>query len=302
MDLDSFIITVFCHMDDAVKECLKSLGGGRLRRRGPQPILSDSEVLTMEVVGQYLGLSQDKALFDYFRTHYLHFFPALARLHRTTFTRQAANLWKMKERAWLYFVGQSSHDERLAFVDSFPMPVCRFARAPECKRLREIASFGRDACARQTFYGLRVHARVCWPGVITRVELAPANVHELHLLPDLAEQTVGIMVGDRNYWAPRLAEELAAGGVELLAPYRKSSQDKHPATSKVLSRIRQSIEVVFGQLCERFLVKRMWARDLWHLSARLLRSILAHTFCLWLNQFQFHTNSIHPLRLADLVS
>jgi hypothetical protein len=271
-----------------------------LRARGPHPTLSDSEVLTMEVVGQYLGFSQDKALFNYFRTHYSHFFPALTQVHRTTFTRQAANLWKIKERAWLYFVGQTAHDENLAFVDSFPMPVCRFARAPECKRLRDIASFGRDASARQTFYGLRVHARVCWPGVITRVELAPAHVHELHLLPDLTEQTAGIVVGDRNYWAPMLAEELAEQGVELLAPYRKSSTDKHPVRSQVLSRIRQSIEVVFGQLCERFSVKRMWARDLWHLSARLLRSVLTHTFCLWLNQF--HRNSALPLRLADLVS
>lgn len=191
MDLDSFIITVFCHMDDALRECLKRLGGVRLRTRGPHPTLSDSEVLTMEIVGQYLGFSQDKAIFNYFRTHYSHFFPALAHLHRTTFTRQAANLWKIKERVWLYFVEQTAHDESLAFVDSFPMPVCRFARAPECKRLRDIASFGRDASARQTFYGLRVHARVCWPGVITRVEIAPANVHDLHLLPDLVEQTGG---------------------------------------------------------------------------------------------------------------
>jgi hypothetical protein len=287
-------------MDDAVKECLQSLGKVRLRSRGPQPTLFDSEVLTMEVVGQYLGLSQDKALFDYFRTHYSHFFPALSQLHRTTFTRQAANLWKVKERVWLYFVEQTAHDPCLAYVDSFPMPVCRFARAPECKRFRELASFGRDASARQTFYGLRVHARVCWPGVITRVELAPANVHELHLLHDLAEQTEGILVGDRNYWAPMLAEELADEGVQLLAPYRKASEEPHPARSKLLSRIRQSIEVVFGQMCERFLVKRMWARDLWHLSARLLRSILAHTISLWLNQLL--GNSLHPLRLAELVT
>jgi len=306
MDLDSFIITVFCHMDDAFRRCLSQLGEmgvahSRLRQRGPRPALWDSEVLTIEVVGQYLGLSQDKAIFDYFRTHYSHFFPALAHLHRPTFTRQATNLWKVKEQVWLYFVEQTNHDERLAFVDSFPLPVCRFARAPECKRLREMASFGRDASARQTFYGLRVHARVCWPGVISGIELAPANVHELYLVADLAHNTGGTLVGDRNYWAPVLREELAEEeGVELMAPYRKASEDVHHDRSRVLSRIRQSIEVVFGQLCERCSVKRMWARDLWHLSSRLLRSVLTHTFCVWLNHVQ--GDPVHPLRLAELLT
>jgi hypothetical protein len=65
-------------------------GGQRLRERGPEPTLADSEVLTMEVVGEYLGLIQDSSQFAYFRQHYAHFFPALARLHRTTFVRQAA--------------------------------------------------------------------------------------------------------------------------------------------------------------------------------------------------------------------
>jgi hypothetical protein len=202
MDLDNFIITVFCLMDDTLKELLSEWNITNVRQRGPAPTLTDSEVLTIEVVAQHLGLSQDKAIFTYFRTHYSHFFPALCCVHRTTFTRQSANLWKIKEHVWLNFVQRVQHDERLAFVDSFPLPMCRFARAPECKRMRDIAAYGRDSAARQTFYGLRVHARVCFPGVITRVELAPANVHELYLVPELAHRTGGILLGDRNYWAP----------------------------------------------------------------------------------------------------
>lgn len=86
MDLDSFIITVFCLVDDALQSCLE---GGKVRRRGPQPVLSDSEVLTMEVVGQYLGLSQDKAIFDYFRPTLLPLLPrpvscAPHHLHKTS--------------------------------------------------------------------------------------------------------------------------------------------------------------------------------------------------------------------------
>jgi hypothetical protein len=83
MDLDTFIIAVFCVLDEAVP---RVTDGHRLRQRGPVPILADSEVLTMEVVGEYLGQAQDRALCAYFRQHYAHFFPALLQLHRTSCT------------------------------------------------------------------------------------------------------------------------------------------------------------------------------------------------------------------------
>ncbi|HEV8190529.1 MAG TPA: hypothetical protein VGP82_03455 [Ktedonobacterales bacterium] len=63
------------------------------------------------------------------------------------------------------------------------------------------ALLGRSArtLMRQTFYGLRVHVRLEWPGVIVRCGVAPpANLHELTVLPALAEQATGILVGDRN--------------------------------------------------------------------------------------------------------
>ena len=90
MNLDELIIATFCELDDAIKELLSHRPEARLRERGPHPNLHDSEVLCMEIIGAYLGLEQDKALFDYFRRHYSHFFPALCGVHRTTFVRQAA--------------------------------------------------------------------------------------------------------------------------------------------------------------------------------------------------------------------
>lgn len=162
MNLDDFIIACFCVIDDQLPSILK---GKRLRTRGPMPKLTDSEVLTMEVVGTYLGISQDKALYDYFRRHYAHFFPAVAGLHRTTFVRQAANLWAVKERLWCHLRDELiRYDPTVAIVDSLPLPVCRFARSSRCVRLREVATYGKDHSGKQTIYGLRLHLRLCWPG------------------------------------------------------------------------------------------------------------------------------------------
>ncbi len=292
MDLSTFIVAVFCLIDDHLKDL------GRLRARGPAPTLCDSEVLTIEVVGEFLGLDEDTRLFAYFRRrHYTHFFPNLLRVHRTTFARQSANLWKAKELLWQRLLAETPHDRGFALCDSMPLPACLFARAYRCRRFRGEAAFGKDTLLRQTFYGFRVHMRVCWPGLITRISVAPANTHELSVLPEIAEFTSGLIVGDRNYHSPKTKEELADMGVELLAPYSSKKRDPTPQKSAFLSRLRYRIDTVFSQLTERYCVKRVWARDLWHLASRLLRKVLSHTVAFLLN----HRLGNPPLQLSKLL-
>ena len=278
MDQDSLIIAVFCRIDDMLSAV------GKVRRAGPMPTLTDAEVLTMEVVGEYLGFDTDKRLFGFFRDHYPHFFPALRRLHRTTIVRQAANLWRVKERMWRSVLELIVHDPAFALVDSMPIPVCRFARAYRCKLFRPDAAFGRDTLERQTFFGFRLHVRLCWPGVITQLALLPANVSEHEGALDLSQGTTGILVGDRNYHAPKLSGTLKDRMIRLIAPYKSKAKDTRPRLSHLISRVRYRIETVFGQLVDRYHIKRSKARDLWHLASRVMRKVLSHTIMVLLNQ------------------
>jgi hypothetical protein len=291
VDINTFIVSVFCLIDDRLKE-------RRIRQRGPAPKLSDAEVITIEIVGEFLGMDTDKAIYLFFRRHYGEWFPALGEVHRTTFARQAANLWKIKEELWQELLPLAPHDPTFALVDSMPLPACLFARAYRCERFRGEAAFGKDALLKQTFYGFRVHMRVCWPGVITRISVAPANAHELRVLPELLERSRGVAVGDRNYWSPQRGEELARStGVTLLAPYRTKKRDPNPQRSAHLSRLRYRIDTVFSQLTGRYGIKRVWAKDLWHLAGRLLRKVLSHTMAFLLN----HRIGNQPLQLSRLL-
>jgi len=56
----------------------------------------------MEIVCEYLGLGKDKRIYDYFKRQWLAWFPKLG--DRTTFTRQCANLWHVKEQLRLHLV------------------------------------------------------------------------------------------------------------------------------------------------------------------------------------------------------
>jgi hypothetical protein len=99
MDATTLLTRVYCLIDDW-------LAGRRLRQRGPQPILSDSEVLTIECVGEFLGIDTDKGLYQHFRRPYGDWFQALGRVHRTTFVRQAAKLWAVKAQLRQQRLGQ----------------------------------------------------------------------------------------------------------------------------------------------------------------------------------------------------
>jgi hypothetical protein len=140
--------------------------------------------------------------------------------------------------------------------------------------------------------------RLCWPGVLARCCLAPANVAEIAALPHLLDGTAGLAVGDRNYGGARTAEEAARAGVVLLAPSRSAAKDPSPKRSAFLRRVRYRIDTVFGQLAERFAVKRVWAQDPWHLWSRLLRKLLSHTLALLINR----TTGNPPLQLARLAA
>ena len=201
----------------------------------------------MEVVGEYLGLAQDSALFAYFRRHYTHFFPALLTLHRTTFVCQAANVWWLKERLWQEMLQRLPHDPTFAILDSFPLPVCQFARAYRCRRFRGEAAFGKDTLARQTFYGLRVHVRVEWSGVITRVCVAPANALNWRRCQRW-QKDCGTAGRRSQLLVPKTADEWQTHGIAPLAPYRSAKRDPHPRWSALLSRVRYRIDTVFGQL------------------------------------------------------
>ena len=83
--MEYFIIAVFCKIDELLKAITVSQ---KVRAKGFAPALSDSEVITMEIVAEYRGIETDIGIWRYFREHWQAWFPKLK--SRTTFVRQAA--------------------------------------------------------------------------------------------------------------------------------------------------------------------------------------------------------------------
>jgi hypothetical protein len=92
--------------------------------------------------------------------------------------------------------------------------------------------------------------------------VAPANAHELSVVPELLERTRGVVGAERNYWSSSLREQLARWSIELAASYRTNKHDPNPKRSACLRQLRYRIDTVFSQLTERYPIKR-GANDLW---------------------------------------
>jgi len=295
LSMEDFIIAVFCCVDDWLKEMTKSQP---IRSRGFQPSLSDSEVITMEIVAEFQGIDTDKGIWQYFRRHWLSMFPKMK--SRSTFVRQAANLWHYKQELQQVLARQlGALNDNIHIIDGIPIPLCCFSRAPSCRSFQGEANYGYCAAKKKPYYGFHGHLLISASGVITGFTLTPANGDEREAIWDIVHLFKGLLIGDKGYISATLHQELERYGIDLQTALRSNMQDNRPKNwVRLLQTVRRLIETVIGQLCDRFKSEKVWARDIWHLTSRFNRKLLAHTVCVWLNRLF----GLESLQFDDLVT
>ena len=95
------------------------------------------------------------------------------------------------------------------------------------------------------------------------------------------------------------ARELRAEGVRVIAPVRGNMADPPgPEPRGRLNARRRIVETVSAQLAGRLEMERIWARDRWHLTARVARKELAHNLNCHLNKL----NGRRPLLFSKLIT
>lgn len=73
-----------------------------------------------------------------------------------------------------------------------------------------------------------------------------------------------------------------------------------PAWVALLKRLRRLTETVIGQLVGRFSIEKVWARDLWPLSSRINRKLVAQVVCRWLNRSSPNPSQFEQLVIVSL--
>ena len=195
MPIEHFIIHTYCVVDDYFQKIISRQE--RLRKRGEKPRLSDVEVMTMEIVGEYLGQGSDKGIWRYFRIHWLDWFPNLG--CRTSFTRQCANLRWVKEKIQVALSKDSSKDQDLYLFDGFPIPLCHIKRYQRSRNpLKTEGAVGYCAAKDEKYFGFKGHLLVTQKGVAHSMTIAAANIDERDVLPEVIQFPSGDLIADKG--------------------------------------------------------------------------------------------------------
>jgi hypothetical protein len=296
MDRDDFIIAVFLVVCEHYQAIRKRY---RLRRGGFMPSLTDEEVITIEICGEYFKLECDKDIFAYFHKHYLDFFPRLT--DRSLFVRQAANLWQVKaaiQQSLVVVSGQAN--DPIQVIDTLPLPTCVLTRALRDRCFKNEADFGYCAAKDMHYYGFKLGLRISRIGMITHYPLLAARPHDIQSLDTLLENFEGIAPADKGFIDEyRHTLLLERHHILVVTSARKNMHSELPKSLRIFCRrIRKFVETVGSHLTERFKVDQIRVHDLWHFQHRLIRKILAHTVCVFLNLMLGRS----PLDLDGLVS
>lgn len=285
MERDIFIIMVFCLVSEQL-DILRT--SSPLRHGGFAPALSDEEVITIEICGEFFKHSTDKDLFNYFKAHYQDWFPNLT--DRTLFVRQAANLWQFKALIQQQIVFQAEQLlTPIQVIDTIPLPVCQWVRGVRDRCFPTLADYGYCAAKDLHYYGFKLGVRVSRIGMITFASLLPARPHDVNFTEELVSGFGKTVLGDKGFLDPFRQELLNDRyGTQLIVPKRKNmkNQDEIPIdkiTSRLFRKIRKVIETVGSHLTERLNITKIRVHDLWHFQNRLIRKILTHTVAVFLN-------------------
>jgi IS5 family transposase len=295
MSLEDFIITVYCLVDETMN---KLLGHQKLRQRGFKPSLSDSEMITMEVVSEFLGLDTDKSAWEYFCHHWHDWFPQLG--SRSNFAKHAANLWRVTQQIQKALAKQlGAFTDSLHLSDGFPISVCHFKRAYFSQIFAGEAAYGYCASKREVYYGFKGNVLINSEGVITEITVTAANIDERDSLWDLVNEIDGMVIADKGLIGADYRKELyESTQIDLQTAVRANMKEtRSKKFVQWLKSTRRLVETVISQLSERFHIEKIRARKIWYLTNRIARKILAHTICVFINKQRGNP----PLQLELLI-
>ncbi len=296
MERDIFIISVYCLVVEIMQVVEKSC---KFRQKGFPPKLTDAEVITIEICGEFFKLHEDTEIYNYFKRHYLSFFPNLP--SRTTFVRQSANLWQAKVicQALLVQIAEQNIDA-VQSIDTLPLPVCTYTRGGfRDKRFPTIAEFGHCAAKKMDYYGFKIGLRISRTGMITHFPLLSARLHDINHLGSLIEGFRGTVPADKGFLdAYQHQLWLDTQLTQVVTPNRRNMESSVEEVKlvKKTKYWRKLVETVGSQLTERFQIAKIKVKDLWHYQNRIFRKILSHTVGVFLNM----QNGNKPLQLALL--
>lgn len=296
-DFDDFCLVMYVMVDEIYQRIAPLL-----RRPGPVPTTcSDSELLTMTLVGECRGWDMETTMLSHWKDH-TDLFPRLPSQSRFNRRRRALALTLNLIRRCV-LEGLDVAHERWGVIDSLPVPVVGFHLVPTSRADWDVhgAAFGRVSTKKQTIYGYKLHLLMTLGGVIVDFELAGANATDVDVGREmLQEHTDRVIIGDKGYISAATHAQLwDEQRIKLVTLPRRNQRIRIPrAVQRSINQARQIVETVNDQLVEQFNVEHNHAHTFWGLCTRLYTKLTAHTVCIHINRLLGNPDFLQIKHLA----
>lgn len=170
VDLETFMIAVYTLVDTLYQT---HLAPAKPVRRGRPPTLADSEVLTLMVLGQWLGNSE-RGLLRHAQAYWRSYFPNL--LSQSAFNRRARDLGSTCAALLIQLARELGADATpYQVADTVPVPLAKLCRGKHHRLFAHDAAIGRGGSDKHFYYGEALLLAVSAEGVITGFVAGPAN-------------------------------------------------------------------------------------------------------------------------------
>jgi hypothetical protein len=299
LDKATVLSTLFTIVDDTMKG--SSMIQDALKRPGPAPHLSDSEVITLALYQELIGEPREDHFFRLHQASLRPFFPGLN--ERSRYNRRKRDLWSviLAVRLGLQLVLDAFQLEETAAIDSAPVPCVSYKRGKGASDFVGTADYGVCSSKALKYFGCKLHSVVSLTGLIMGFLLTPANCYDNQPVVELLDSFshhLQRLLGDGAYNDAALQSYLQHHRwLHLLAPAKANQTPKRsPSAQKQLNRLRLICETVNAQLQEQLHLSKHYAKSTWGLMTRLAAKVTAHSVGMMVNTLLGRP----ALRLADL--
>jgi hypothetical protein len=269
------LTALFCSVDDFwqlfEQEWIKHLIGCGKHRKGPDPELSISEMMTIVILFHQSNYRTFKHFYSFVCQHLKQEFPTLISYSR--FVYLTKNLFIPLFAYLLYRKGTVTG---IAFVDSTSIAVCRNKRIARNRVFKGLARRGRTTSG--WFYGFKLHLIINERGEILSFLLTTGNVADVTVLEKLSKGIVGKLFGDMGYISSKIGKKLFDQGLRLFTNLRSNMKQKLiPLRDKILLRKRFIIETINDQLKNISQIEHTRHRGTGNFLVNILGGIAAYT-------------------------
>jgi hypothetical protein len=241
------------------------------KKRGPQPGLVDSEIMTILVLYHSSSFRNFKAFYE----------GVVLTLLRSAFPKAPcyARFIALTHHVWVpltvFLHTRMGRRTGIYDIDSTPLPVCHPRRIHRHKVFAGLADRGKTSTG--WFFGFKLHLVFNHERQIVALTLTPGNVNDTTPVPQLTRGLTGKLFGDKGYVGKDVARDSLRRGLVLMTRVRRNMK-RLPVSflDKALLNGRNIVETIIGHIKEFSSLRLPKHRSVFNAFTRLTAALVAY--------------------------